>query len=129
VLVCGGREFADRDAVHRVLDAVLRKHKAVHVITGCATRGADGLAVAWAKDRNQTCDVYEADWGRYGDAAGPIRNAEMAMAGCPQAAIAFPGGKGTANMKRQLRNIGIEPWEPLGDARSKDQPSIRKDAT
>src|SRR5690606_30354012 len=50
--------------------------------------------------------AYPADWRRHGRAAGPIRNQEMADAGA-DLCIAFPGGRGTADMVRRARAAGI----------------------
>jgi hypothetical protein len=41
---------------------------------------------------------YIADWNRLGPGAGHIRNQRMIDEGKPDAAVAFPGGTGTADM-------------------------------
>jgi hypothetical protein len=41
-------------------------------------------------------------------AAGPIRNARMLEEGKPDIVIAFPGGRGTANMIEQAHAAGVE---------------------
>ncbi|MEM9912925.1 MAG: hypothetical protein AAF922_19365 [Pseudomonadota bacterium] len=43
-----------------------------------------------------------------GRAAGPIRNKEMLDEGCPDLVVAFPGGRGTANMVKQAQAAGVE---------------------
>ncbi len=53
-------------------------------------------------------EVYEADWHEHGRAAGPIRNARMIAEGRPDLVIAFPGGRGTADMVSRARKAGIE---------------------
>jgi hypothetical protein len=45
-----------------------------------------------------------ADWEKHGKAAGPLRNEEMLIDYKPKRVIAFPGGKGTADMKHRVRN-------------------------
>lgn len=44
-----------------------------------------------------------ADWKKHGKAAGPIRNGIMLRDGKPDMVVAFPGGRGTANMVDQAR--------------------------
>ena len=50
------------------------------VICGCA-RGVDTLGENWAKKNNIPVKRYSAYWERYGRAAGPIRNKEIAKVG------------------------------------------------
>lgn len=49
---------------------------------------------------------FPADWERNGRAAGPIRNRQM-LDGKPDLVIAFPGGKGTADMVAEAKRRGI----------------------
>ena len=44
---------------------------------------------------------FDADWQKYGRAAGPIRNKQMLDEGSPDLVIAFAGGRGTENMVKQ----------------------------
>jgi UDP-N-acetylmuramoylalanine-D-glutamate ligase len=53
-------------------------------------------------------ETYEADWDTHGKAAGPIRNKRMLDEGKPDLVVAFPGGRGTANMISQARKAGVE---------------------
>jgi len=52
---------------------------------------------------------FPADWGKYSKSAGYIRNKQMLAEGKPDLVVAFPGGKGTANMVKlaKLANIPI----------------------
>lgn len=80
------------------------------IITGMA-RGADIAGYDWAVANRAQIAEFPADWGRYGAAAGPIRNKQMLDEGVPDLVVAFPGGKGTENMKKQARNTGVEVME------------------
>lgn len=102
-LVCGGRTYGDRARVWAVLDT-LRPSCVIH---GDA-RGADRLADEWAKTCGIPAYVFPADWERHGRMAGPIRNARMLRDGKPTVVIAFPGGRGTANMISQARLAGVK---------------------
>lgn len=112
VLVCGGRDYADCEHLFGVLDLIHRKRPIDVIIHGNA-RGADSLAGAWAGSRGVGCMVFPADWQTHGKAAGAIRNQEMLDRGEPDSVIAFPGGRGTADMVRRARKAGI----PVGEFR------------
>lgn len=111
IIVCGGRDFDDYELVCDALDDfVLEKcpNGSIDldlVIQGGAD-GADELAADWAKARGVPCLEVPADWRKHGSAAGPIRNAKM-LAYLPDCVIAFPGGKGTADMVAKARQAGV----------------------
>jgi predicted Rossmann-fold nucleotide-binding protein len=107
VLVCGGRDYDDRDALYAALDSLHAEHGFMVVIAGGA-RGADTLAAEWAGDRGIPTQVYMAEWERLGRKAGPIRNQRMLDEGRPDLVVAFPGGTGTAGMMGIARKAGIE---------------------
>ena len=114
ILVCGGREYDDRDFVYRILDAVHRKQPISEIIHGaCHKGGADILAEDWAKSRQVNYRGIPAKWGKLGKRAGRIRNKEMLDAASPSGVVAFPGGDGTADMVKQARDRGISVWSPL----------------
>jgi hypothetical protein len=109
VLVTGGRHYADRSAVA----AALREARPDTVMHGGAT-GADALARDWCVANGRHHIAYPADWGRLGNAAGPVRNREMAERlaalradGCEVLVLAFPGGDGTAGMIREATRRGL----------------------
>jgi hypothetical protein len=102
VLVCGGRDYSDSEYLFQALDAVNPDE-----ICHGGARGADELAGAWAKSRSIKCKVFHADWAKHGKGAGPIRNKQMLVEFKPDCVIAFPGGRGTANMISQAQKAGI----------------------
>ena len=106
VLVCGGRDFTNRDLLHRVLNDHHKRYGITAIIEGNA-RGADRLAGYWARSNKIDNEKYPANWKKYGKAAGPIRNQEMITVGCPDIVIAFPGGKGTEDMIRKAEQANI----------------------
>lgn len=107
LLVTGGRNYDDAEAVDDVLDALHAARPIELLVTGGAT-GADRLAEAWARRSNVAVSVHPADWKRHGRAAGPIRNRAMLRDCKPSMVIAFPGGKGTADMVRAAREYGCD---------------------
>jgi len=112
IIVCGGRDFADQAALTKALDRLAKKHVIDAVIEGNAT-GADRMAGFWARKRGILNLKFRADWNRYGNAAGPIRNQQMIDEGNAHAVVAFPGKRGTANMIDLGRKAGLPVWEPL----------------
>lgn len=106
ILVCGGRNYADRAKVFKELNAI---KKPFHLIHGNA-EGADMIAALWADQFGEgiTVKAYPANWARWKRRAGPIRNWEMLQEGKPDLVIAFPGGTGTNHMKTIARDAGIE---------------------
>lgn len=110
VLVCGGRGYADRASVSLALapyrPASITDASEVILILGGAP-GADTLAEEWADVWGVRKRIFPADWKTYGRSAGPRRNARMLEEGKPDLVIAFPGGTGTADMKRRAKAAGV----------------------
>lgn len=109
VLVCGGRDFQDRDAVWNGLYGLVndRGDLISAVIEGGAA-GADRAARQWAEHCGVKHHTFMADWNAHGKAAGPIRNQAMIDTGRPDVVLAFPGGRGTADMVRRAKSADIE---------------------
>ncbi len=109
VLVCGGRDFEDRGWLNLVLTEMHednRPKEKIGVIIHGGALGADVLAGAWAAANGVIAEVYNANW-ETGVRAGPIRNSVMLIKGEPDIVVAFPGGKGTADMKTKARIHGV----------------------
>jgi hypothetical protein len=107
LLVCGGRDFSDTESAYKVLDAMHRALGIDVVIEGDA-RGADRIAGYWAR-RNRVDNLkFPADWSKHGKAAGPIRNQQMLVEAKPTHVLAFPGGRGTADMVGRARAAGVQ---------------------
>lgn len=107
VLVCGGRDFKDFDRVVVVLDNL--DPPATLIIHGGAP-GADQCAGAWAERRGIPTLRFPAEWEKYGRRAGPRRNQRMLDEGKPDLVVAFPGGRGTADMLARADKAGVVVW-------------------
>jgi hypothetical protein len=106
MLVTGGRDYNNREELYQVLDSIhIEKH--IDVIIHGAARGADILAGDWARERGVEVIACPADWTHHGKNAGPIRNRQM-IKHEPHFVVAFPGGRGTADMLNVARKAGIE---------------------
>ncbi len=96
VLVCGGRHYKDKDALWIALDRLHEIEQITYLTHGDA-KGADRLAGKWAKDRKVKVKPYPIEKGEDGFA----RNERMLKDSLPQLCIHFPGGAGTADMRRR----------------------------
>lgn len=105
-LVCGGRDFADQAVFDGAMGDLMRHFGCPAEIVHGAARGADSMADALGARLAVTVRRFPADWQKHGRAAGIIRNREM-LATKPDKVVAFPGGRGTANMVEQARGAGI----------------------
>ncbi len=116
VLVCGGREYDNKNAVFAVLNEI-------HHVTpiDCLIHGdcpgtknsgwvsADRLAGRWGGMTPGVTVVAEpAKWTEHGRAAGPIRNQLMIDRYHPDLVLAFPGGDGTADCCKKAETAGIK---------------------
>jgi YspA, cpYpsA-related SLOG family len=113
VIVCGGRNYGNDAAwnhVLSVLEAMHAEHQITAVIQGGAP-GADLQGALWAEMRGIKCVTVPADWNAHGKAAGPIRNKRMLTDFSPDVVVAFPGGRGTADMVRQAKAAGVDVLE------------------
>lgn len=107
VLVCGGRTFSNLPLLDRELDVYHRMYGFTALIHGGAG-GADQAAHFWAGFNRVPIHVYHARWDTEGKAAGPLRNQRMLDEGKPDFVVAFPGGRGTADMVRRAKAAGVK---------------------
>jgi len=105
IIVCGGRHFNDDVMLSWVLTYVHVRRYIIEVIHGAAS-GADSLAGQWARQNLATVTPVPADWRTHGRAAGPLRNREMLKLN-PDGVVAFPGGRGTADMVAAAKDAGV----------------------
>lgn len=108
ILVCGGRDFNDFGLLNEVLGGLVDRFGQEFTIIEGGARGADSMAGTWAEIHNKSRMKFPADWNTYGSRAGPLRNQQMIDEGKPDLVIAFPGGRGTADMVRRAEAAKIE---------------------
>lgn len=111
VLVTGGRGYADKDFLFKVMDQLDRRYNFTMVLHGAAA-GADSLAGQWARDRGVQEVVCPANWNVHGRRAGYLRNSAMADL-LPDVVLMFPGGKGTNMMKDIAEERGLKVIDAL----------------
>jgi len=114
VLVCGGRDFANRHRMMDVIEFLARFYGDDLRIMHGAAKGADTLAGDVAAEFGVRCKAFPADWNAHGKKAGPIRNQQMLdyllwcqSKGHSVQVVAFAGGRGTADMTARAEAAGI----------------------
>ena len=111
VIVCGGREFNDRELCFSKLDQILPEYENPEIVSGHA-KGADLLGEKYAKLHSLPLKVFPAEWKKYGRGAGPVRNRQMLQYALEEKPliIAFWNGvsPGTKDMVRQAEDAGAE---------------------
>ncbi len=114
ILVTGGRKYGQKQEVwddqvcwvpdvevvkyfNDTLDAIHARKEITCVVHGGAS-GADTLAKEWAVTHLVPHKEYMAEWSKFGNRAGPLRNARMLDENPDiKCVLSFPGGFGTAN--------------------------------
>lgn len=120
VLVCGSRHFNNYQLLEETLDGL----KTINTIIHGMAKGADSLGGEYAKIRGIPVLEFPALWNKYGNRAGPIRNAQMLKEGQPDLVVAFlyhvgvqevlyglsdsQYNRGTKNMIKQAQDAGIQ---------------------
>lgn len=107
IIIAGSRTFTDYKKLSEVCDQFLQDQTDIEIVSGAYYKGADKLGEQYAKERGYKITQFPADWERYGRAAGPKRNEQMAnYAG---ALIAFWDGKskGTKHMLEVAKCRGL----------------------
>jgi hypothetical protein len=107
VLVCGGRDYLNVAKVWDTLDQIhAGEGGGVSLLIEGGATGADRLGRTWAQRRGVSLRTFNANWTKHGKAAGPIRNQRMLDEGKPDVVLAFPGGRGTADMVARAKMFG-----------------------
>jgi hypothetical protein len=104
VIVAGDRTFTDYEFVRDTLDKL--DLPVTEIVSGCA-RGVDTLGERYAEEREIPVRQFPAEWDKYGKAAGPIRNKQMAEYGDSLVAFLKPTSKGTKNMIETAHKLGL----------------------
>lgn len=122
VLACGDRHWSNRQLVFVTLSRIYEQWELtkepgeVFTLIEGQARGADKIAGEWAemmKQRGVVHDPHPADWAKYGRAAGPIRNREMADEN-PDLVVAFHNAitesRGTKDMVAVAEERNVRTW-------------------
>lgn len=107
LIIAGGRDFNDYGLLQDEVNRFIGIETDVTIISGLA-RGADSLGCQYAADNGLTVEGFAAEWGKFGRAAGPIRNKLMAKSA--DHLIAFWDGEssGTMHMIDYADKMGLK---------------------
>jgi len=103
ILVCGGRDYNNKEYMWKKLDKLYDKYGEELCIVHGAAPGADSLAEDWAKSRQVNYRGYPAKWNKYDKSAGGLRNQEMLEFNDIDICLAFGGNKGTNDMIKRAK--------------------------
>lgn len=117
ILITGSRNWTDRQALEDAIFEAIAEHyaeqgavdhKDITIVHGAAP-GADELAGGVADDWGFVNEPHPADWKKYGKAAGPVRNQEMADLDA-DVCLAFPDAdsRGTLDCMARCTVTGID---------------------
>ena len=109
VLICGGREYNGYLHFASVMAKIEAEHGPFEAVIHGGAKGADWCAHLWANSpAGKRAEIeFKADWTTHGRKAGPIRNQQMIDEGRPDLVVAFPGGRGTADMVKRAQQANI----------------------
>ena len=104
VIIAGGRDYELTES-----DLVQLGELPIREVVSGGASGVDLGGEKWAESRGIPVKRFPADWKRHGRGAGPRRN--RAMAEYADAVALFPGGRGTASMRKEAEKAGIEVYD------------------
>ena len=112
IIIAGSRNFDNYELLSSVVSENISGMENVEIISGGCS-GADSLGERFADENGLELKVFQAEWGKYGRAAGPIRNKAMAeyasqVGDCMLIAFPIGSSRGTRNMIQMAKNYGIE---------------------
>lgn len=110
VIIAGSRTITDYQAVREAIES--SGFRIREVVSGHA-KGVDTLGEFWAYSQHIPLMQFPAEWEKYGNMAGPIRNREMAE--YADALILVWDGKshGSANMLKTAKEHGLKIYEKV----------------
>lgn len=107
VIIAGSRHFEDYYFVSKRLDRILVDIATPIEIVSGGQKGVDKLGERYANEKGFKLTVMEADWEKYGNSAGPIRNQKMAK--YAEGLIVFDaGGTGSRDMIEKATRAGLD---------------------
>ena len=105
--IVGSLHFNDYSRFSNILEDFIKIHGKPTTIISGGCSGADKLAERWAQEHSILINIYYAEWGKYGKAAGLKRNVKIIEQS--DYLIAFPSrtGKGTQHSISLATRKGI----------------------
>lgn len=107
LIIAGSREGFELFDVSNAMVESGFKERVTEVVSGTA-RGVDRLGEFWAKVNGIPIKRFPADWGKYGRAAGHLRNREMGDYADALLVLIHNESKGSEGMLRYAMKKGLE---------------------
>lgn len=113
IIIAGTRTFDDYALLRKTM-CNLFGHvppSQMEVMSGHCLTGADHYGEVFAKRNGIRLTLFPADWKKYGKAAGPVRNRQMAEYAAPDGyCVIFWDGKsrGSRNMIAEAKKAGVK---------------------
>lgn len=108
IVIAGSRDYNNYAEAKQYIEMCISQIKNEYTlifVSGCC-RGADMLGEQYAEENGYQIEKYPAKWHKYGKAAGPKRNMEMAQI-CDYAICFWDGkSKGTESMIEFAKRAG-----------------------
>lgn len=109
-LIIAGSRYLDKELVIRSYNKLDIKPDTI--ICG-GSGNIDNEAIVLAEDLGLPLIVFFAGWGKYGKAAGPIRNREMAKYGTHLMVCWDGKSRGIKNMIEEMEKLGKKVYENI----------------
>ena len=112
IIIAGTRTFDNYTLLRKTMCSLFGQvpQSQMEIISGHCPTGADSLGELFAKRNGIRLTLFPADWAKYGKAAGPVRNRQMAEYAAPDGyCVIFWDGKsrGSKNMIEEARKMGL----------------------
>lgn len=112
VIIAGSRHFETQYAISLVSEAIRESGFEITEVIHGAARGIDLAADSVCRGVHPI-RVFPAEWGKYGNRAGPIRNAQMADVADALILVWDGQSRGSKNMLETARRKGLKVFEKV----------------
>lgn len=107
VIVCGGRDFVNKELLTESLDKILTEYEDVEIVSGKAA-GADTLGEIYATEHGVRCVKFPAEWDKFGKHAGFIRNSQMLQYAQKKTPVVVAFWDGKSHGTKHMINIATD---------------------
>lgn len=114
ILVTGSRDYPWWNDVNHALLHACAGATNITIVHGACPKGADMWADKFVAYQGVRCERYPAEWSRYRNRAGPIRNRKMVELGADLClAFIHNDSKGATHCANLAEEAGIKVWRTL----------------
>ena len=109
IIIAGGRDFNDYKLLEKEVSGFLKTldiDSGLEIVSGGA-KGVDAMGERFAQENDIAVKLFPADWKKFGRAAGPKRNAQMADYATHLLSFWDGKSKGTKSMISLAEKKGI----------------------